>query len=144
MLFHFPHDYVLGTDIFIHAHWSHSSTLVTGGSVTIGFELSYSKGHNQQAFATPITIVELQNASTTQYQHLVCEALASTPGGAAALLDTAQLEPDGLVIGRVFVDSNSLTVASGPVPDIFIHTVDIHYQSTGVATKNRAPPFWGV
>ena len=37
--FHMPHDYVPGTDIFIHVHWSHNSTLVTGGSCTFGFEI---------------------------------------------------------------------------------------------------------
>jgi heme-degrading monooxygenase HmoA len=32
--FHMPHDYVPGTEMFIHVHWSHNSTIVTGGSVT--------------------------------------------------------------------------------------------------------------
>lgn len=142
-VFHLPHDYALGTNIFIHVHWSHASTDVTGGSVTWGFELTYSKGHNQQSFTVPVTIVEIQNASTSQYRHMVCEAPASIPGGGPNLLDTDQLETDGLLIGQLRLVANDMT-ASGPVPAPFVHTVDLHYQSTGVPTKNRAPNFWGL
>lgn len=140
--FHLPHDYVIGTNIFIHAHWSHTATTVTGGSVIWGFELTYAKGHNAGAFSAPITIVEIQNASTIQYQHMICEAPASIAGGSANLLDTDDLIVDGLIFGRVFLDSNAMTVSGGGVPDPFLHTVDIHYQSTGVPTKQRAPDFW--
>jgi hypothetical protein len=140
---HMPHDYAPGTDIYIHAHWSHNNPYVTGGSVTWGWELIWAKGHNQAAFSSPITIVEFQNASTTQYQHMVCEALASAPGGGANLLNTSDIEVDGMLFGRVYLSANDLTVSQGLVPDVFLHTVDIHYQSTNVATKNRAPNFWG-
>lgn len=140
--FHLPHDYAPGTNIFIHAHWSHDSALVTGGSVTWGFELCYAKGHDQGAFDTTIAIVELQNASLVQRQHMICEAPASIAGGSASLLDTADVETDGLIFGRVFLAVNAITVASGPVPGPFLHTVDIHYQSTSMPTKRRAPDFW--
>ncbi len=140
--FHIPHDYLMGSNIYIHAHWSHNSTLVTGGSVTWGFEMMYAKGHNQAAFPAPLTVSVAQNASTIQYQHMVAEGLASTPGGSAVLLDTDLIEVDGLVQCRVFLDSNDITVSGGLAPNPFIHTVDIHYQSTGVPTKSRAPDFW--
>lgn len=140
--YHLPHDFLPASQIFIHVHWSHNSTLVTGGSVTWGFELTYSKGHNQAPFSAPINIVEVQNGSTTQYQHLVCEAPASVTGGGANLLDSDLLEPDGVIIGRVYLVANNLTVSSGPVPEVFFHTADIHYQSTNVPTKNRLPDFW--
>jgi hypothetical protein len=116
VMFHLPHDYLPGSDIFIHVHWSHAGTLVTGGSCTWGFELSYAKGHNQAPFGASVTIVELQNASTTQYQHMIAEAVASTPGGSPSLLDTDLLEVDGLIFGRVFLDSNDMTVSGGGVP----------------------------
>jgi hypothetical protein len=140
--FHMPHDYVMGTDVYIHVHWSHTGTLVTGGSLTWGFELMYAKGHDQAAFPEPITVSVVQNASTTQYQHMIAEGLASTPGGSPVLLDTSLLEVDGLIQCRVYLDSNDMTVSGGLVPDPFIHMVDIHYQSTGTPTKNRAPNFW--
>jgi hypothetical protein len=142
LIFHLPHDYAPGTDIYIHAHWSHDSTLVTGGSVTWGFELTYAKGHDQAAFTPTITIVEVQNASLVQRQHMICEAPASIAGGSANLLDTATIEVDGLVFGRVYLATNAITVSAGLVPSPFLHTVDIHYQSTGVPTKKRSPDFW--
>jgi hypothetical protein len=94
-------------------------------------------------FILPITITEQQAASTDQYQHMICEALASTPGGAANLLDTNLLEPDGMLFGRIFMFSNDLTVSEGDPDCVFLHEVDIHYQSTGVSTLNRQPDFYG-
>lgn len=139
--FHMPHDYVPGSQLFIHIHWSHVSTLVTGGSTTWGFELMYSKGHNQAAFAAPITASVNQDASTTQYQHMIAEVACSVTGGSGVALDTDDLEVDGIIQCRVYLDSNDIT-SSGAVPDPFVHFVDIHYQSTGVPTKNKAPDFW--
>lgn len=142
--FHMPHDYAVGTDIFIHVHWSHTSGVVTGGSVTWGFELMYAKGHAEGVFgASSITVVELQAASLDARRHMVCEAAASIAGGAANLFDTADIEPDGLVLGRVFLVANNITVSSGPAPDVFLHAVDIHHRTTNVGTKNRSPDFWG-
>jgi hypothetical protein len=86
--------------------------------------------------------VEQQNALATQYMHMVCEAPASIPGGSANLLDTDDIEVDGMVFGRVYLVANNITVSGGAVPDVFLHQVDIHYQSTNVATKQRSPDFW--
>lgn len=141
--FHIPHDYAVGTPIYIHAHWSHNSTLVTGGSCTFGFELMYAKGHDQDVFNTPVNVSVVQNASTQQYRHMVAETMASDNGGSAVSLDTNLLEVDGIFQCRVYLDSNDIT-SSGAVPNPFIHSVDIHYQSTGLATKNKAPNFYGV
>jgi hypothetical protein len=140
--FHLPHDYYMGSHLHIHAHWSHNSSLVTGGSVTWGFELTYAKGHQQGAFSTPVVVTEQQNASTTQRFHMVCEAPISLDGGSANMLDTTLIEVDGMIFGRVYLVANNITVSSGPVPDVFLHEVDIHYQTTNVGTKRRSPDFW--
>jgi len=132
--FHMPHDYVAGTEIFIHAHWSHISTGVTTGGVTWGFEMTYAKGHDQAAWPAAVTATIQQNASTTQYQHMIAEVQAS--GG--SLLATADLEPDGVILVRAFLSANDMSAATSP----FIHYVDIHYQSTGMATKQKAPDFY--
>jgi hypothetical protein len=139
--FHMPHDYLMGSDIHIHTHWSHDSATVTGGSVTWAFELVYAKGHDQHAFTAPVTSSVIQNASTTQYQHMVAETLASTSGGAADLLDSDLLEPDGLILCRVYLGANDIT-DSVTQPSPFLHAVDIHYQSTTVGTKQKSPDFW--
>jgi hypothetical protein len=140
--FHMPHDYVPNSSIFVHAHWSHDSATCTGGSCTWGFELMYAKGHDQADFPETVTVSVAQSLTVNnQHRHMIAEGLASTPGGSAVLLDQDLLEADGIIQCRIFLDSNDLT-DSVTVPDPFVHFVDIHYQSTGLPTKNRAPDFW--
>ena len=137
--FHMPHDYVPGSDIFLHYHWSHTSGSVTGGTVTWGYEITFSKGFDQEAFVTPVSGTVVGTASATQYQHIVTEVQVSASAPSAAQLDSATLETDGVFMLRVILSANNMT---GATPAPYLHFVDIHYQSTGVATKNKAPDFW--
>lgn len=139
---HIPHDYAPGTDMFIHVHWSHNLSTVTGGTVTWAWEAIYSKGHNQAAFSSPKVVSVVQTASTTQYQHMVAETALSVTGGSVTQLNTDDLEPDGLILCRFYLDSNDISVSGGPVPNPFVHFIDLHYQTTGVPTKQKAPDFW--
>jgi len=138
--FHIPHDYAPGTDIYVHVHWAHASAAVTSGAVTWSIVHSYAKGHNQAAFPAEKTVTVTQNASTTQYQHMIAEAVVSTStgGGTATLMDRAVIEPDGLLLVRMFPSAN--TVNGTPEP--FVFTCDVHYQSTQLPTKNKAPNFY--
>lgn len=140
--FHIPHDYVPGTDIHIHYHWSHIATTVTGGTVTWRVEATYAKGHNQAAFPALITLDTSPTASTTQYQHLISEVQFSTAGGSGSQLNTTNIEPDGLILCKISLNANAITVSSGLAPDPFLHFADIHYQSTGIGTKQKAPDFY--
>jgi hypothetical protein len=148
--FHIPHDYLPGSDLYIHAHWSVKQTTtagvatnaVTGGSVTWGFEVSYAKGHNQAAFITPITTTIAQNGSTTQFQHMIAEVQLSAASPSGSQIDSDNIEVDGLVLVRVYLSANDLTVSAGSKPAPFLHMVDIHYQSTNSTTKNKAPNFY--
>jgi hypothetical protein len=138
--FHIPHDYVEGTDIYIHAHWSHIAGGVTGGSVTWGFNIAYAKGHDQAAFnSTTVDTTVVGNANTTPYQHIITEIKISGVSPAASEIDTNDIEVDGLVLVRAYLSSNDMT---GATPDPFLHFVDIHYQSTGIGTKQKAPDFY--
>ncbi len=142
--YHIPHDYVKGTDIFLHIHWSHTATTVTGGTLTFKVTSIYSKGHNQAAFTgTPAVGTFTGTASSTQYQQILSETQysASTPSGIQ--IDTDLLEPDGVIEMTFEVDANNITVSSGAVPDPFIHFVDLHYQTTGlIGTKDKVPDFY--
>lgn len=142
--FHIPHDYVKGTDIFLHIHWSHIGTLVTGGTLTFKATSIYSKSHNQAAFpGTPASGTFAGTASTTQYQHILSEVQYSASSPSGLQVDTDLLEPDGVIEMTFEVDANNITVSSGGVPDPFIHYVDIHYQTTGlIGTKDKAPDFY--
>ena len=149
--FHIPHDYVPGSDIHLHFHWSingktkagAAAGTVTGGTTTWGSEVSYSKGHNQAAFIAPITrtVVSATTASTL-YQHYITETQLSAASPSASQLDSDDLEVDGVILCRAYLSANNITVSSGSVPAPFLHYVDVHYQSTGIGTKQKAPDFW--
>ncbi|MCK5017478.1 MAG: hypothetical protein KAS32_10460 [Candidatus Peribacteraceae bacterium] len=141
--FHIPHDYVAGTNIHLHIHWSQISTTNTGGTLNFKYSALYSKGHNQGAFTgTPITdTFTSADAGTTQYQHHITEVIISGASATAALFDRDDLEPDGVILMTLEMDANNLTDSVG-VTDPFIHYVDIHYQSTNIGTKDKAPDFY--
>lgn len=128
---HIPHDYVPGTDIYLHAHWSNAAATPNTGNVVFGFEYSFAKGHGQAAFPASSTIKVTQASSATRYFHQIAETTAIT---------IAELEVDGLLMLRVFRDAAN--VADTCTDPVFLHTVDIHYQSTNMATKSRAPNFY--
>lgn len=135
LVFHLPHDYVPGSDLFIHAHWSLATAGITE-DVTWGFDISYAKGHQQAAFNAPVRVTVTQTSSTTQYYHMIAEVQFTNAGGTGGLLDNSIIEVDGLLLVRAEVATNT----GGTNP--FLHCVDIHYQSTNMATKNKAPDFW--
>ena len=136
--YHLPHDYAPGTDIYIHAHWSHNSASVTTGAVEWTMEATYSKGHNQEAFGTNVVRAFSENASTTQYQHMVTETQLSAASPDATQLDSDDLEVDGLILVRVTCSSNTMDGGANP----WLHMLDVHYQTTGISTKNRSPNFY--
>ena len=135
--YHIPHNYAPNTDIFIHTHWSHNSNSVTSGNITWSYELTYAKAHNQAAFHTPITISINIPASNIQYQQILKDVQISGTSN-SSLLNTADLEPDGVIICRTFLSNNTISAATNP----FMHYNDLHYQSTGIATKQRTPDFY--
>lgn len=144
-IFHIPHDYAPGTDIYLHLHWAHNGTNITG-TFTSDMFVTYAKGHNQAGFSpainAPITISGLTIQNTPQHLHRIDEVQLSTVGGSANKLNTSLIEVDGLIlISGVTSTIPSISGSSTNRP--FIFTVDIHYQSTGVSTKNKSPNFYG-
>jgi len=148
--FHLPHDYVTGTDIFLHAHWS-QNVVDTGGAAGVPgvcvfqWDVTYAKGHGTAGGAADPFIAEVsaentQQGSTTQYGHLIAELQMSAASPSASQLDSDNLEVDGLILVRMFIDPAHGTYTLDQNP--FIHYIDIHYQSTMIATKQKAPPFY--
>lgn len=140
--FHIPHDYVPGSDLFLHVHWAHAATTVTGGSVTWGFDITYAKGHNQAAFPATVNTTIAQNASTTQYQHMLAEVQISAASPSGSQIASNVLEPDGILLVRTYLSANAITVSGGLTPEPFAFYVDVHYQSTNIGTKQKAPNFY--
>lgn len=131
MVFHIPHDYVPGTDIYLHTHWSNAAATPNTGNVVWGFEYSFAKGHSQAAFPAGQTATVTQACHATRYWHHIAETAPITIPG---------LEVDGLIMVRVYRDAAA--VADTCTDAVFLHTADIHYQSTNMATKGKAPNFY--
>lgn len=142
--FHIPHDYAPGTNIYLHVHWAHNGTAISG-SLVIDMAHTYAKGHNQQVFpaekTVTLTVSTPDIATIPQYSHRIDEVQLSTSGGSATLMDTAQLEPDGVVLVHMSVTTKP-TITGGTTNHVFIPFVDIHYQTVGVSTKQKAPNFY--
>lgn len=145
MVFHLPHDYVMGSDLYFHVHWSHIGTAISG-SLILDYHVTYSKGHNQANFSAPVsptqTVSTPDIATVPQYRHRVDEFQLSASSPSASQLDTDDLEVDGIIVASLIVDTIP-TITGGTTNEPFIHTLDLHYQTTGVrGTKSRSPDFW--
>lgn len=148
--YHIPHDYVPGSDLHFHIHWS-QIVVDTGGTAGVPgvakwyADISYSKGHGTaggaaDAFNAPITVSVTQQASTTQYGHMIAEVQFTNAGGTGGLIDSARIEVDGVVMVRLYRDPTD--VADTLDQNTFVHYADVHYQSTNMATKQKAPNFY--
>jgi len=143
IVFHIPHDWAPGTDLFVHVHWGHNGTNISG-SFVLNLYSSYAKGHAQANFASEknvtITVPSLNITNTPQYRHRTDEVQLSTDGGSATLLDTALIEPDGIVL--MHFDATTIPTITGGTAEPFIFAIDLHYQSNHVGTLNRIPDFY--
>ena len=131
MVFHVPHDWLPGSSIFFHAHWSNAAATPNTGNVKWSFDYSFAKGFGQEAFPAIQTATVTAAGPAVRYRHNVSETTA---------VSIPLMEVDGLILVRAYRDAAH---ASDTCTDaVFLHTVDIHYQSTNVATKNKAPNFY--
>ena len=140
--YHIPHDYVKGTDVFLHIHWSQISTTNTGGTITFEYFIIHAKGHAQVAFTTtPLTATFVSDdAGSVRYFHQLTEVQVSAASPSASQIDSDDLEPDSIIELTIKVNANNLTDSSS-VTNPFIHEADLHYQTTGlIGTKSRTGP----
>lgn len=142
--FHIPHDYVPGSDLYIHAHWAHNGTAISGNFV-INLALTYAKGHNQAEFSAEITpqisVATPDIATIPRWRHRVDEIQLSAASPSAAQFDSDIIEVDGII--QMFFDVATIpTITGGSTNEPVIMTFDIHYQSTNIGTKAKAPDFW--
>jgi hypothetical protein len=142
--FHVQHDHVPGSDLYIHYHWLHNGTAISG-NIVASFSVTYAKGHNQAAFGAEKTLTStyatVDIGTTPRWQHRIEEVKLATPGGSPTLLDTNQIEMDGIIQVNLTITTIP-TITGGTPNEPFILAVDLHYQSTGVGTKQKSPPFW--
>ena len=95
----------------------------------------YARGFNQDNYTVAgTTITATQAAPGTAYRHMVTETDPVT----ITNLD----EPDGIIYVRLSRISNTTSPQADNTDGIFLLTSDIHYQSTGQTTINKAPNFY--
>lgn len=126
---HILHDWKPGTDIYPHVHWAHKIASPTG-DVVWQIDYSIAKGFSQEAFPAPTTITATQTAGT-QYHHQIVES--------STVIPAASIETDAVVLMRVYRDSahGSDTFEN----NAFLMQVDLHYESDGRRTNEKASPF---
>lgn len=143
VLWHIPHDLKPGSEMFLHAHWGHNGTNISG-SLVINCYLTYAKGHQQQSFGAEkqiaLSVTNLNISNTPQHFHRVDEVPLSVPLGTASLLDANQIEVDGVIL--MHFDVGTIPTITGGSGKPFIFTFDIHYQTDRFATRRRAPDFY--
>jgi hypothetical protein len=144
--YHIPHDYVPGSNLFLHLHWSHNGTAISGDLV-VDVTMTYAKGHQQASFhtvkTTQLSVTSLNITTTPQHRHRVDEIQFTTNGGSSSMLNTADLEVDGLVLISWTVNTIPTITGSPSSTNLpFFLTIDLHYQSTGIPTKNKTPNFY--
>ncbi len=144
VLFHLPHDYVPGTDLFLHVHWTHNGTAISGTFTTTCY-VTYAKGHSQATFpaeiTAPISAAGVALANTPQYSHRIDEIQLSAASPTAAQLNSALLEPDGII--AIHYDVTAIPTITGGTPnEPYILFFDLHYQAGLLGTANKAPNFY--
>lgn len=134
--FHLGHDYVPGTMVYPHVHWSPHTTSI--GNVRWAFEYTWARradSTGQISFpATETLYIESGVAVPSQYMHKVNES------GEGFGIPGSTMEVDALLLCRIFRDG---THPNDTFPDaVNLLTVDIHYQSDTKTTPLRTPPFF--
>lgn len=143
--FHIPHDYAVGTDMFLHVHWSHNGATSIVGNMDWQYAATYAKGHDQAAFPAEVTgnIIHATTdlATTPRWQHMISEIQLTAAAPSASQIDTDDLEVDGMIL--VNINANAIpTIVGGAPNEPFIFSCDIHYQADIEGTLNKAPNFY--
>jgi len=129
--YHYDHDQVPRTLSRIHVHWATSEA--SAGTIRWGFEITYAKGHGQEAFKEPffVYVEQTVNSGKTEFHYI-----AEDEGGQ---LGNGEIEPDTLVLIRCFRDGSHINDTYPAKAWGF--TADFHYISDHETTIGRRPPF---
>jgi hypothetical protein len=127
MTYHVPHDLVVAP-VHWHCHW----TPVGASLEPVKWEVTYTnaRGFGIGTFDENGTTVTAEEAPPATLAHMVTET---------AGIDMVSIEVDSLILARIRRLTNSATENTS---DIFMLTADIHYQSSNLATRNKAPNFY--
>lgn len=72
---------------------------------------------------------------------MIAEVQLSATSPSGSQLDSDDIETDGVILVRLYRDPADAADTLDQAP--FVHYCDIHYQTTGIGTKQRnGPGFW--
>ena len=134
---HMPHDWAVGTKVYMHVHWGmnfgNAAAVVAppGTPTPITFRLawSYARGYGVEAFSAPAGVDIAVTHSNIQYSHDIAEF-----SDAQAILPD-NCETDGLILWSV------RRTTAAPAYNPFVFMIDMHYQTDGRDTNERNRTF---
>lgn len=130
---HILHDLRVGTTPTFHVHWSHD-VLAPAGDVKWQIEYTLARGYGAGAFPDTYFASSVQTAGAQYTHHTTDDDDMPIAPALAALL-----EPDAVLLGRVYRDSGDAqdTFASSA----FLLHLDLHYEKGQIGTQERNRPF---
>jgi len=131
-MIHLMHDMKPNSDMYFHLHWSHNHVAPTG-NLKWNIDFTYAKGYEQEGFGAPVTLSTI-HAVNAQYSHHITD-----DDDMIVSASTYNLEPDGILLGRVWRDSTDAEDTTNV--DAFLMQVDLHYVKSRTGTTERNPPF---
>lgn len=146
LVYHIPHNYIVGSKVYLHTHWSHNGMNIQG-KLKINYEISYGRRTIPNSpFAANITtsflLEDLNITDYPQYSHHLEDLLIAESSGSGTKLDADIIEPDGLIIVNYEIDTIP-SIDGSEVENIpYIHTFDLHIQTNIIGTINKDPDFW--
>lgn len=134
MHYHVLHDYKVGSDAFVHVHWSPLRDAVPGDiGTTVVWTINYTiaRGHHQGGvndWATPttLTLTHTFDGTELEHEHMITESVTGFD----------LLEADSILTVSAKYDEGSTWGDT-----VIGMSCDLHYESTQETTISRVPPF---
>lgn len=128
---HLLHDLKAGSDMSFHIHWTHNNA-APSGNVKWYIDWAIARGYEAGTFPAADIVSSVQTAGA-QYAHHI------TPDSDIVLTNTVEMEPDAILIGRIYRDPAD--VADTFEDDAFLMHIDLHYEMTRDGTTEKNRPF---
>ena len=116
-----------------HVHWS-QNVASPSGNVKWQIDYSIARGYGLSTYAAPTSLSTISTCAT-QYQHII------TDDDDMPLASNTELEPDAVVIGRVYRDAGD--AADTSTDPAFLINVDMHYEKDRRGSVERNRTFGG-
>lgn len=136
--YHVPHDWLPGTDMFIHLHLSTTATTTNTCAFVVRAGVAQS-GSSIPELTTIGTITKTFAGANDIRRHYVVEI----PLTGIGLIDLNDMDIDSIIFVQLYYQRGANGDNMGNTEKTFLHFMDIHYQGDGTltGTVNRVAPF---